>query len=111
MPGTVITISPRVPVAKLEKIARGRVQRDGVAELAASTADARQVAYLRRVARLLAADESLECHWAARTDGATYLTVFMAGRHDAGWMGAAKTGGPDEDPDGDYWSVPKPSTS
>jgi hypothetical protein len=96
MAATVITLSPRIPVAEIERRTRALVARDGVAELAADSADARQVAQLRRVARRMAADPGLECYLADRTDSATYLTVFMAGKRDAGWWGTWK--GEPEDP-------------
>jgi len=109
MAGTVVTISPLMHVAEIVLRTRARVERDGVAELAAATADRRQVAHLRRVGKRLAADKSLECYLADRTDGATYLTVFAAGqKHRPGVMGDARTDARAEDPDGDYWSVPKP---
>jgi hypothetical protein len=92
MVASVITVSPRVPVAKLEQIARGRILRDGGVELAVTTADARQVAHLRRVVRRLAADPALQCHLKDRTDGATYLTAFPAGKPPVGWMGEPRTG-------------------
>ena len=95
MAGIVITLSPRVPVAEMERRTRALVARDGVAELAADSADARQVAHLRRIFRRLAADPALECYLADRTDGATYVTVFAAGQqHRPGWWGEAKTGQP-----------------
>jgi hypothetical protein len=104
MPGTVITISPRVPVAKLEQIARGRVRRDGVAVFAAVTADGRQRSHLLRLRARLVADPALEVYGGTgRPDGITNLTVFAAGGPRPGWFGGAKTGEV-EDPDGDYWS-------
>ena len=92
MTATVITLSPRVPVAEIERRIQARVDRDGVAEVAAATGDGRQVAYLRRISRRLAADPALECYFADRMDGATYLTVFAAGKRPAGWWGEPRIG-------------------
>jgi hypothetical protein len=88
--GMVITVSPRVRVADLERMARSRVARDGVAELAAVTADARQRRQLRRVGLRLAADPGLDVFFGDRSDGATYLTAFPAGLQRAIWW----SGGP-----------------
>jgi hypothetical protein len=104
MPGTVITISPLIPVAKLEKIACGRVQRDGVAVFAAVTADGRQRSHLKRLGARLADDPALEVYGlTGRPDGTTWLTVFAAGKRDAGWFGGPHGLPAEAD---DYWSEP-----
>jgi hypothetical protein len=104
MAGTVITVSPRVSLSDLERLARARLDRDGVAVFAAVTADGRQRHHLLRLRARLVADPALEVYGGTgRPDGTTGLTVFAAGGPRPGWFGGAKTGEV-EDPDGDYWS-------
>ena len=105
MPGTVITVSSRISLAELERRVRERVTRDGVAPLAAVSG--RQQTHLLRLRARLVTDAAL---WVAggtgRPDGTTWLIVVLAGSTHAGYFGDARTGQPDEDPDGTYWDVP-----
>jgi hypothetical protein len=102
----VVTISPRVPVAELERRARARIGRDGVAVFTAVTADGRQRRHLLRLRARLVADPGLDVYGGTgRPDGTTWLTVCLTGGRPA-YMGDARTDQPDEDPDGGYWSVP-----
>lgn len=106
MPGTVITISPLVPVAELERRARALIERDGIAVYAAVTADGRQRRHLMRLRARLVADPALDVSGGTgRPDGTTWLIACPAGGRPA-YMGDVRTGQPDEDPDGDYWSAP-----
>jgi len=84
-----ITISPRVPVAEYERMARARIERDGVAPFGAMTADGRQRAHLRRLAERLRADPGLRVSFVPRTDGVTQLAAMPAGARHAGWFGDA----------------------
>jgi hypothetical protein len=90
MPGTVITLSPHLPLDRAERLVRERVARDGAVELAAKTADRRQVRQLRRLSLRLAADPSLWVFRKDRPDGGTYLTVIRAGSGPVWWTGEAK---------------------
>jgi hypothetical protein len=85
--GSVVTVSPRDRIADLERLARMRVARDGVIEFAAVTADRMQMVRLRRLRGRLLADPSLGCYFAGRTDGASYLTVCLAGERPFGVIG------------------------
>jgi hypothetical protein len=106
---SVVTISPRVPVAELERRARVRIERDGVAVFAAVTADSRQRAHLLRLRARLVADPAFKViGGTGRPDGTTHLIVVTAGQQPpVGWFGGAKTDVV-EDPDGDYWSALEP---
>jgi hypothetical protein len=94
MAGGVITVSPRVPVDELLRLARTRLARDGVAALAVSTGDQRQVRQLRRLAHRLDADDTLDCYLGDHSDGAIYLTVYLQAdrerRRGLGWWGDPK---------------------
>jgi hypothetical protein len=89
-----MTISARVNVRELERLARGRVDRDGVAALAAPTENRRQVRQLQHLAHRLDDDDRLDCYSAEHGD-ATHLTVFLrsqrGSRRGVGWFGEAKT--------------------
>jgi hypothetical protein len=92
MLGTVITISPRVPVAELERRARALVARDGVAVYAAVTADGRQRHHLLRLRKLLAAGPGLDVYGGTgRPDRTTWLIVCQTGGRPA-YFGDARTG-------------------
>jgi len=92
MAGVVITISSRVHVDDLERQARVRVERDGVAVVAATTSDQRQVRQLRRLAGRLGADDALDCFLRDWPDGSTLLSVIPRGQRPGGWWGEGKTG-------------------
>jgi hypothetical protein len=92
MSAAVLTISPRMPLDRAERIARGRVERDGVAVMAADSSDRRQVAQLRRLHDRLTADDDLDCFLRDRPDGTTWLSVIPRGQRPLGWWGDAKTG-------------------
>ncbi len=90
--GSVVTISPRVPVDELERRTRARIARDGVAVFAAVTADGRQRRHLLRLRARLVADPGLDVYGGTgRPDGTTWLTVCPAGGRPA-YMGDARTG-------------------
>jgi hypothetical protein len=95
MTATVVTISARVNVRELERLARARVDRDGVAPLAAPTASRRQVQQLHHLKHRLSGDDSLDCYSAEHGDAA-HLTVFLrsgrGSRRGVGWFGEARTG-------------------
>jgi hypothetical protein len=91
--GTVITLSPRKPLADAERLARSRLSRDGSVQFVARTADRRQVAELRRLyGRLLGtgAIPGVLMSLADRPDGTTRLSMFREGR--SLWRGEPKTG-------------------
>jgi hypothetical protein len=93
MVGTVITLSPRIPVGDAVGIVTRRLAADGVAVLAAATADRRQVSSLRRLRARLVTDPCLSVFYGDHLDGATYLTVCRAGEErSAAYFGDAKTG-------------------
>jgi hypothetical protein len=100
-----VTISPRVSLAALERQVRNRVERDGLAVIAAAADDSRQVRYLRRLAYRLAGDTALDCYWGPGGEpdlddeaptGTVVLTVFARSgrstRRGLGWFGEAHTG-------------------
>jgi hypothetical protein len=91
--GTIITLSPRVPLDDAERMVRTRLARDGQVALAAS--DGRQVRQLRRLAARLRGEASTQVHlWREQAGGVTYLTVAAGhGRTAAAWWGAPKVGG------------------
>jgi hypothetical protein len=90
--GSVVTISPRIPAAELERRARARIERDGVAVYAAVTADKRQRAHLLRLRARLVADPGLDVYGGTgRPDGTTWLTVCLKGGRP-GYTGDARTG-------------------
>jgi hypothetical protein len=92
MAGTVITLSPRIPVDDAIGIVTRRLAADGVAVLAAAAADRRQVRSLRRLRASLAADPGLSVFYGDHLDGAVYLTVCRAGEERAAaYWGGAKT--------------------
>jgi hypothetical protein len=99
---TVLTLSPRESLSRVEQLIRSRVERDGIAALAASTDDDRQLRQLRRLAYRLAADERLDCTLGEHGDGATWLTVFARTGRDSrrglGYVGSYR-GEPVEIPD------------
>ena len=90
--GSVVTISPRVHLGDLERLARTRLARYGVAVFAAVTADGRQRHHLRKLGERLAGDPAFEVHGGPQTDGTTSLIVFAAGGPRPGWFGGPKTG-------------------
>ena len=91
--GAVITVTTRAQAADYARMARARVRRDGVAELAAETSRPRPVRLLREVAGRLAADPGLDVYYGPRTDGVTYLTAFPAGQsRPIWWSGDPKRG-------------------
>jgi hypothetical protein len=93
MSGVVVTISSRVEPHDLERQARARVERDGVAVVAAATSNRRQVRQLRRLAGRLEVDAGLECRVDAVHTGTTYLIVRALGSdRPVNWRGDAKTG-------------------
>ncbi len=89
MSGTVLTLSPRMPLDRAERIVRGRVERDGVAALSAASSDRRQVAQLRRLAGRLA---DLAYHLGEHGDGTTSLIVLARRDRPVAWRGDAKVG-------------------
>jgi hypothetical protein len=101
----VITISPREALPKVEQLARARLARDGIVEVAAKSADRRQVRQLRKFAHRLAADGGLWVFGLTdRGDGGTYVMIFPAGSGGAWRSGEAKIDAAD---DGlDYWGMP-----
>jgi hypothetical protein len=89
----VITISSGMPLDRAERVVRGRVEQDGIAVLAATTASNRQRTHLRRLAERLAAGGDLECTRAPTSGGITYLWVRALGSDRAiNWRGEPKTG-------------------
>jgi hypothetical protein len=89
----VLTISPRMPPGRAERIVRARVEQDGIAVLAAATGDARWAAYLLRLAGRLVAGGDLDCQRAETGGGTTYLWVRALGSdRPINWRGDAKTG-------------------
>jgi hypothetical protein len=92
-----VTVSPRVPVVKLERIARSRVARDGGAVFAGLSADRRQRAQLLRLGGRLAADPGLVVLGGNdRADGTVQVIVFRAGQQrPVTWRGGPK-GAPDD---------------
>jgi hypothetical protein len=93
MGAAVGTISPRVPVRELERLARAQVERDGLAVWAASTDDRWQLRQLRRLEGRLGAGGGLECLRAPVHTGTTYLIVRALGsERPVNWRGDAKTG-------------------
>jgi hypothetical protein len=98
---TMVTVSPLVPVAKYQQIARTRIARDGVAAFGAMTADFRQRAHLRRLAERLGAEPGLRVSFVARTDGVTQMAAMPAGQRHAGWFGDVM-GVPESDED-PFW--------
>jgi len=100
--GSVITVTTRLRPGALERMARSRLDRDGVAQFAAETSNGRQRRLLRQVRDSLAADADLDVFYADRTDGTTYCTVYWAGERQAAIWGTPRHL-QDEDPDGDYW--------
>ena len=93
MAGTVVTLSPRIPVTDAVGIVKRRLAADGVAVLAVATGDRRQVKNLRRVRARLAADPGLSVFYGDHLDGAVYLTVCRAGEERRiAYFGAARTG-------------------
>jgi hypothetical protein len=85
--GTVITVDPRVSITDLERLARVRISRDGVTQVAAATADRRQRAQVCRLRRRLVADPGLDVFFGDRPDGVTYLTAYPAGQRQQGVWG------------------------
>lgn len=93
MAGTVITLSPRIPVDDAVGIVGRRLAADGCAVLAAAVADRRQVSHLRRVRARLVEDPGLSVFYGDHLDGAVYLTVCRAGEERRiAYMGDASTG-------------------
>jgi hypothetical protein len=87
---SVITMSPRESIARVERLARARLTRDEFAVRTAATVDKRQVRQLRRLGYRLADDETLGVQLNDHNDGATYLTVHLRGgraaRRGFGWL-------------------------
>ena len=95
--GTVLTISPRMPVDRIAQVVRRRVERDGGVELAVTTDDHHQVAHLGRVHKRLATDDRLAFFPFSDTpDGGSYLVVLAADTTVTGWTatGNAKIDAP-----------------
>jgi hypothetical protein len=114
MAATIRTVSPGVPVRELERRTRARVDRDGIAVLAAASGDQRQLRHLRRLAHSLASDGRFDCYLAETIDDDAYiddsgevvdatavvevtqLTVFLRSerqnRRGLGWVGEARLG-------------------
>jgi hypothetical protein len=103
--GSVVTVSPRDRLADLEQMARSRVERDGVAQFAAATADRLQMVRLRRLRGRLLATPDLDVFYGDRTDGYSYLTVYPPGERAAAVWGEPKGV---ENPE-DYWDSPETS--
>jgi len=89
MSGTVLTLSPRMPLDRAERIVRGRLARDGVAALSVASSDRRQVAQLRRVAGRLS---DLAYHLGEHGDGTTSLIVLARTDRPVAWRGEGKIG-------------------
>jgi hypothetical protein len=85
--GSVVTVSTRRRPDELESMARKRIARDGVTQLAAMTANGRQRRLLREVRDRLAGDPGLDVFFGDRPDGMSYLTAYPAGRLRAGIIG------------------------
>ena len=97
MAGSVLTLSPRMPLDRAEYVVRSRVEREDIAEVVVTTTDRRQVAHLRRLALRLADADSLDCHGLTpRPDGTTHLIVYAESsrerRRGVGVWGEPKTG-------------------
>ena len=93
MPGTVITLSPRIPLPAAAGIVARRLEAGGVAVLAAAADDRRQVRSLRRLRAHLAADPGLSVFYGDHLDGGVYLTVCRAGEERSiGYFGDVKAG-------------------
>jgi hypothetical protein len=98
--GSVITVSTRGRPAKFERMAKSRVDRDGVTRLAAQTSNGRQRRLLREVRDLLVANPGLEVAGPSdQGDGFTYVWVQSVGTRHAGVWGGPR-GAAEEDPAG-----------
>jgi hypothetical protein len=95
-------VSPRDRVADLERMARSRLARDGVTQFAAMTADRMQLARLHRLRGRLLHAPDLDVFYGDRPDGMSYLTVYPAGRLQAGIIGEPNGA---ENPE-DYFAAP-----
>jgi hypothetical protein len=87
MAGSVVTLSPRIHAAELERKARARIARGGVAVYVAATADRRQRAHLHRLRDRLMGDPALEVHCSDQPGGTTQLAAWPVGQPPAGWWG------------------------
>jgi hypothetical protein len=81
-------------------MARSRVARDGVTQLAAETSNGRQVRLLRQVRDHLAADAGLDVGYGDRPDGYSYVTLCPAGARSVGIWGEPNGA---EEPE-EYWA-------
>lgn len=81
-----ITVSPRVRVEDLCRLAKTRLKRDGVAQLVAASGDKRQVRQLRRVAGRLASDGDVLCvPLKDNGQGGIYLSVIPRTGYAVAW--------------------------
>jgi hypothetical protein len=86
--GSVITVSTRGRAEKFERMAKSRIERDGVTQLAAETSNRRQLRLLREVRDLLVTDPALEVFGPGdHGDGMSYVWVHPAGTRPAGVWG------------------------
>jgi hypothetical protein len=92
MGATAIRIRSRESLDRIERLARARVKRDGVAPLEVPTAARRHVRHLGRLAGRLAASGDLPYIYGERGDGTTALIVLARLDRPIAWRGEAKTG-------------------
>ena len=97
--GSVVTVSTRLRPAELERLARARLARDGVTQLAAQVSNGRQVRLLLAVRDRLVADPALSVYGSGQDygDGMTYVSVHPAGTRPKGVMGQPR-GVAEDDP-------------
>ena len=90
MVGSIVVFSSTIPLDKMERIVRSRVERDGQAAVAGK--GQRQDRRLHQLHDRLADDAALDVHgWLGQADGVTYLTVTRLGQ-GASWWGAPTIG-------------------
>ena len=86
--GFVITVSTHSRPARFERMARSRLERDGVTRLAAQTSSARALHLLWQVRNCLAADPALDVFGPSdHGDGFSYVWAHPAGTRHAGVWG------------------------
>lgn len=97
--GSVVSVSTRRSRPDdLERLARSRIARDGVTQLAAASSSGRQLRLLREVRDRLAADPALEVFGPSdHGDGISYVWAHPAGTRHAGVYGQPR-GMADESP-------------
>jgi hypothetical protein len=100
--GSVVTVSSRLRPDAVERMARARIARHGVAQLAAEASNWRQLRLLHEVRDQLAADPDLDVFYGERPDGYSYLTAYPAGQRRPGIMGEPNGA---ENPE-DYFAAP-----